>query len=84
MQIFVKLITGKTATLEVEGSDTIEDVKAKIQEIEGTPIDQQRLLFAGRQLEEGRTLSDYNIRDKEVLHIALRLRKFIRIFMVRI
>mmetsp|Transcript_7845 Transcript_7845/g.9339 ORF Transcript_7845/g.9339 Transcript_7845/m.9339 type:complete len:88 (+) Transcript_7845:263-526(+) len=74
MQLMVKTLDGKTVTVDAEEEDTIEDIKNKIMEKEGVPIDQQRLIFGGKQLDSEKTLADYDVQEDSTLHMVLRLR----------
>jgi len=75
MQLFIKTLTGKTFTIETESTDSVDSVKTKIEDVEGIPIDQIRLVYVGRQLEDGRTLSNYQIKNESTIHLVLKLRK---------
>jgi hypothetical protein len=84
MQVFVKTLTGKTISVDVEPDESVESLKAKIQQKEGVPADQQRIIFDGKQLDSLKSLSDYDIDDDSTLHLVLRLRGGLRHFLLSI
>jgi hypothetical protein len=84
MQVFVKTLTGKTISVDVEPDESVESLKAKIQQKEGVPADQQRIIFDGKQLDSLKSLSDYDIDDDSTLHLVLRLRGGLRNFLLSI
>ncbi len=74
MQLLIKTLTGKTITVDVNEDDTVETLKQRINEKEGIPVDQQRLIFGGKQISEERTMSDYGVTNGATMHLVLRLR----------